>query len=254
VPAVRDRDHADARRLQFVRAREGTVRLRVEEGARHRQVQQQLPLKAKNAWGGKREGAGRKPLPRALRKGIRHERRPDLQRRHPLHVTVRMADHVWNLRARRTFKLLAEGLHHMRDSGARLTHYSVQGNHLHLILEVESRLMLSRAMRSFAIRAAKALNALMGRRGRVVADRYHVEVLDNPTRVRRAINYVLSNVRKHAADRNEQLPPLTRDAYAAGPAEHVPPTMALRPSPLVVEPRTWLLRVGWSRGRVAALP
>ena len=84
----------------------------------------------------------------------------------------------------------------------------------------------------------------------MIADRYHVEVLKNPTRVRRAIHYVLSNTRKHLLLLGKALPAVLRDDYAAGPADHVPVTMELRPSPLLVEPRTWLLRVGWLRGRV----
>ena len=158
-----------------------------------------------------------------------------------------MADHVWNLRANRTFSLLSEALGAIREKGAHLTHFSVQGNHVHLILEVEGRAMLSRVMRGFSIQAARALNALMGTKGRVLADRYHVEVLDNPTRVRRAINYVLSNSRKRLAQFGEKLAAVLHDDYAAGPAEQVPPSMVLKPSPLLTAPRTWLLRVGWLR-------
>ena len=135
----------------------------------------------------------------------------------------------------------------MREFGARLTHYSVQGNHVHLILEVEHRQMLARAMRSLCIRAAKRLNAMMGRSGRVVADRYHVALLRTPKQVANAIRYVLANTRKHLVERGVPVGPVTVDEYAAGPAEHVPKTMRLRPSALLLEPRTWLLQSGWKR-------
>lgn len=201
-------------------------------------------------WGGARAGAGRKPngpRPLGTLPATPHVARPSLERRHPVHVTLRTMPDVWNLRSRRSFDVLSRALRGMCETGARLTHYSVQGNHLHLIVEVESRSMLSRAMRSLAIRAARGLNQLMGRKGRVIADRYHASVLRNPGQVRNAIRYVLSNTRKHMLEAGATLGPVTADAYAAGPAEHVPRTMRLAPCILLDEPRTWLLRIGWSR-------
>ncbi|WP_373045958.1 hypothetical protein [Vulgatibacter sp.] len=214
-------------------------------------TQAELDLPERN-WGGARKGAGRKPKgPRPLgdRPAVPHLRRGEIERRHPVHVTVRMMPEVWNLRTHRAWNVLSRALLAARETGARLTHYSVQGNHLHLILEVESRQNLGRAMRSISIRIARGLNQLMRRQGRVVADRYHTAVLRTPTQVRNAIRYVLSNTRKHLLERGEELEPVTMDRYAAGPADHVPRTMRLAGSdrPLL-EPRTWLLQVGWRRG------
>jgi REP element-mobilizing transposase RayT len=212
-------------------------------------TQRELPLLERN-WGGKRKGAGRKPKaphPWGNRPGVPHLERAEIERRHPVHITLRLMPEVYNLRSRRSFRALEQALFGVRDTGARLTHYSVQGNHVHLILEVEHRQMLTRAMRSLCIRAAKRLNAMMGRTGRVIADRYHAEVLRTPKQVLNAIRYVLSNTRKHLIERGEAVGPITADDYAAGPAEHVPKTMRLRPSALLLEPRTWLLRAGWMR-------
>ena len=47
-------------------------------------------------WGGKRKGAGRPP---GGKRRVRHVRREELKERFPVHVTWRMKDHVWNLRA-----------------------------------------------------------------------------------------------------------------------------------------------------------
>lgn len=217
-------------------------------------AQTALPLREEKpkqrGWGGKRAGAGRKPKaphPWGDGAGVSHSRRPEIERRHPVHVTLRLMPEVYNLRSRRSFRALEKAFFGVREFGARLTHDSVQGNHVHLILEVEHRHMLARAMRSLCIRAAKRLNATMGRTGRVIADRYHVEVLRSPKQVLNAIRYVLSNTRKHLVERGVTVGPVTVDDYAAGPAEHVPKTMHLRPSALVLEPRSWLLRLGWMR-------
>ena len=54
-------------------------------------------------------------------------------------------------------------------------------------------------MRGFAIRTARGLNRLMGRSGKVFAERYHMHVLKTPREVRAARAYVLQNARRHAA-------------------------------------------------------
>lgn len=210
-----------------------------------------LQLKERN-WGGARKGAGRKPKgPRPLgdKRAVPHHVRPHLDRRHPVHITIRMMRHVWSLRSQRSFHVIGKALRGLQDIGVRPTHYSVQGNHLHLILEVENRAHLTHAMRSFTSRLAKGLNAVMRRRGRVIADRYHSVPLRTPTQTRNTIRYVLSNSRKHAVERGEPIHHTYSDRYAAGPPDHVPPEMHLNPSPLLIEPRTWLLRVGWLRSR-----
>jgi len=82
---------------------------------------------------------------------------------------------------------------------ARIIDYSVQRNHIHLIVEAKDYEHLARAMRGFAIRIARGLNQLMGTKGKVFAERYHMHVLQTPREVRHARAYVLQNARKHAA-------------------------------------------------------
>ena len=42
--------------------------------------------------------------------------------------------------------------------GMRVVHYSIQGNHLHLIVEIDDPSMLPRAIQGLAVRLAKTLN------------------------------------------------------------------------------------------------
>jgi len=76
-------------------------------------------------------------------------------------------------------------------------------------------------MQGLGVRVAYAINALMNRRGKVMSDRYHAGILRNPTMVRNARRYLLTNAFKHYA---EPLP----DPYASQAA--------------IVRPHTWLLR------------
>jgi putative transposase len=81
-------------------------------------------------WGGKRKGAGRKPNgPRAA---VSHESRATVVSRHPVHVTLRVLPHVWNLRSRRCFSAISAAFVDVCErADFRLIHFSVQGNHIH---------------------------------------------------------------------------------------------------------------------------
>jgi REP element-mobilizing transposase RayT len=156
----------------------------------------------------------------------------------PLHVTLRMAPHVYNLRSRRSFRVIEAALRIGGDRfDARVIQFSVQGNHIHLLVEAPNPRALARAIQGFSIRVAKGLNRMMGRAGRVFDDRYHARVLRTPTEVRHAIRYVRDNARKHAAERGEICASGYVDPYSSAGA------------PEVALPRaqTWLLREGWKR-------
>jgi len=197
----------------------------------------QLPLALKT-WGGRRKRAGRKP--KGLRALVPHKPRAPLRPGWALHTTLRVHGHVWNLRSARSFRVLHRCFAAGKDRfGFRLVHYSIMGNHLHLVVEAPDNEALARGMQGLAIRIAKGLNRLMGRRGAVFADHYHSRVLRSPTEAARALAYVFGNFLRHASQWGEQLPPSFIDPYTSA---------AEGPSPPVAAPRTWLLRVGWRRG------
>jgi REP element-mobilizing transposase RayT len=186
----------------------------------------------------------RLPLPRPPKKPklgrpkgkngpVAHRARPLLASRFPVHVTLRVREAVWNLRSKRSFRVLRRAFFAGRDRfGFRLNHYSVQGNHLHLIVEATDAQAMSRGMQGLAIRMAKRLNAMMGRHGAVFAERYHSRILRTPAETRNALHYVLFNRHKHLAELGTPIMPAVVDEYSsANPDEEA----------TVIEPRTWLL-------------
>jgi REP element-mobilizing transposase RayT len=180
-------------------------------------------------WGGRREGAGRKKSPAS---GVSHLKRPELKRRFPVLVTLRVLDHVYNLRSKRCFAPIARAIEIARERfGMRINEFSVQGNHLHLIVEAEDEQSLALGMKGLNIRIARGLNRVMGRHGKVFADRYHSSILRTPTEVRNRVLYVLRNYRKHAKAWGEHLPPTWRDPYSSSSTRDI-----------IAAPRTWLLR------------
>jgi REP element-mobilizing transposase RayT len=206
--------------------------------------------------GGARRGAGRKRV--APKARVLHRPRTLLTGREPVLVTLTTQRTASNLRGRRAMERIVRSLSRAKERlGVRIVHYSVQRDHLHLIVEAEDTRSLSRAMQGLSVRIAKALNRALGRRGRVFADRFHDRVLSSPRQVRHALAYVLCNARKHAA-----APPIRGGAAPSW----VDPCSSARAfdgwcrevrvtgdsgddvAIATAAPRVWLLRIGWRRG------
>jgi REP element-mobilizing transposase RayT len=161
--------------------------------AKPRVLQHEIDFRS---WGGARPGAGRKR--KSVRPCVSHRTRPTFASRFPLHVTTRLRDGLPSLRRdaeRRVLeRVFAAGGERL---GFRLIHYSIQTNHLHLIVEASDRRALSRGMQGLLVRVVRALNSLWRRTGSVFSDRYHAHILRTPREVRRALAYVLHNARHH---------------------------------------------------------
>jgi REP element-mobilizing transposase RayT len=131
----------------------------------------------------------------------------------------------------------------------RLVHYSIQGNHLHMIVEATSSRELASGMKSIGARVARAVNRVFERRGPALADRFHARVLRTPREVRNALAYVLLNARRHLAKRGLSVPRVGRIDPASSGRWFDGWRTALRQThdPPVASPRTWLLGIGWRR-------
>jgi putative transposase len=202
-------------------------------------------------WGGKRRGAGRKRV--AARPQVPHRPRERVNARHPILVTVRVMPDVRRLRTNVMYEAIREAVARAtkwmyEPEPFRIVHASVQGNHLHLLVEAGSNAALTRGMKGLLVSCAKRLNAIAGRKGRVFADRFHSASLATPRQVRNALAYLLGNWRKHGeARRGERI-----DPYSSGFAlpdwgtDPVPYDQVPAPMPVAL-PRTWLLAEGWRR-------
>ncbi len=142
-----------------------------------------------------------------------------------MHVTVRMLPHVWNLRSRRSWRVIGRALElaAVRFS-TRLCQFSIHGDHIHLVVEAATTAALAQAMQGLGIRIARGLNRMMKKKGRVLADRYHAHVLRTPTEVKHAVHYVRNNFAKH-----------TRATY-------IDDYSSANPEFVMPRPATWLLR------------
>jgi REP element-mobilizing transposase RayT len=222
-------------------------------------VPEQLALLFPSSWGGRRRGAGRKP--RTGQGQMPHAPRPLHCGRHPVHVTLRSA--FRSLRCQFVFPTVRAAIAKTsarRGSTFRIIHFSVQYNHIHLIVEADDTAALVAGVRGLSISIAKRVNRLTFRRGRFWSDRWHGRALTTPRATRHALVYVLGNGNKHGSHtQSDGLDPCSSAPYftefresaglppVARNARIVPRSLAPPARSPVSEASTWLLRVGWRK-------
>jgi REP element-mobilizing transposase RayT len=137
-------------------------------------------------WGGRRQGSGRKRL---QSQGVAHRRREKVTTKTPLHINFKFKTSIRN---KASLRLLKRAIINARTHGLRILHYSLQPNHVHLIIEAKDNNELTTGMKSLTVTFAKGLH-----KGRVQVQRYHLHVLKTIREVKHAIHYVLFNQQKH---------------------------------------------------------
>lgn len=140
----------------------------------------------KGTRGGRRPGCGRKRL---HSKGVAHRTRETVKLKTPMHINF---NYKTNIKNKDCLRLLKRAIVNSRMMGLRVIHFSMQTNHIHLIVEAEDNEILTRGMRSLTITFAKGL-----KKGKVQLERYHLHVLKSVAEARNAIYYVLFNQQKH---------------------------------------------------------
>jgi hypothetical protein len=201
-----------------------------------------------SGWGGRRKGAGRKP--KGEKAGVPHRKKPPLSARHAVHVTMRLRPGLPSLRRWREYEVLLGAFRAGCERfGFRLVHYAVLANHLHLLTEGENRRGHWRGVQGLAIRIAKRMNKLWGRKGKVFLERYHGRDLKTPREVRGVLEYLMHNARRHGYRLAAEGP----DPYSSGKwfdgwstRSAAAPRGEWWAAPLA-RARSWLVTHGWRR-------
>jgi REP element-mobilizing transposase RayT len=198
---------------------------------RKRHVQQRLYLGDKNSQ--RRGDASKRKRRRGVRLGRppkgprsseRHKIRPELKATQPVLVTLRIAEELGRMRTRDVYRAIRWATIAVAErADCRIVHLSIQGNHLHLLVEAQDRTALARGMQAFQISAARHINVEISagrsqdtgwwdarktrkaprwwnaktrewiekrRKGAVFPDRYHADIITNPRQARNALCYV----------------------------------------------------------------
>jgi REP element-mobilizing transposase RayT len=186
---------------------------------------------------------------------IPHFARPSHRKGDPVHVTLRVMHGIPSLRRQALERIVKRALVKQRtdldEKGAKhfqVVHFTIQSDHLHLIVEAPDKRGLARGVAGLEIRIARRLNRALHRKGRFWKERYHRRDLRTPTETRNVLRYVLLNTQKHyrvIGDRNFADPfssAATFDGFTRRPTTFDDATPWAW-----VKPRTWLLGVGWKQ-------
>jgi len=222
---------------------------------RKRHVQLSFPKVDKNGQRRIGKNAGRKP--KGKRAGERHKVRAQVDARCPQHVVLRAAAGMKWLRTHKAYRAIRRALVVVLDRADtfRIVHFSVQGDHVHLLCEAADKVALGKGMQAFGISAAKQLNRVHERKGTVFPDHYHAEAIDSVRQACHTLSYVLNNWRKHRQDGGYSLFDGKIDPYSSGVwfdgwKERTRPVAVPEgyEGPRVSAAQTWYLTIGYKLG------
>jgi putative transposase len=213
-----------------------------------RKPQMKLDLRPRRKDGKLAKKRGRKA--KKFKTDVPHRAREVVEARHPIHVSLRVTPEVARLRTRKAYQAVRGALRLCAArSDYRVVQISIQDNHIHALVEAESKEALARGMQGFEVSAAKRLNKALGRRrGKVFAHRYHARTIKTPTEARNTLVYLFNNWKKHRVDGPWRIDPWSSASQFDGWA--TAHGYAPREEPLpVVAAQSWLLREGWLRAK-----
>jgi putative transposase len=130
----------------------------------------QKRARKRSNWGGRRPGAGRKP--KGDKPMVSHARRAKIRPGARVNIRWQLDPRIEIKGARAAFasamKAGSEG------TGFRVSKASLRGRVAEFTVTARDSQRLARGMQGLAIRFARALNRVAGRKGRVFTDRYEV--------------------------------------------------------------------------------
>jgi putative transposase len=176
-----------------------------------------------------------------------------------VHATMRVVRGVRVLRSDAVFRRLQASIKRASRGGFRVVQFSVQPDHVHLLVEAKDKRALAAGLRGLAVRIARDVNAILGRKGTLFPQRYHARALTRPREVRHCLLYVLANHRKHGSSA-AWLDPRSSAAWFDGWRKDELFALAqrdvtdlVRLPPPVAPPHTWLASIGWRKHRLLGI-
>lgn len=140
------------------------------------------------------KGAGR---PAIHDPGIRHTKRFRLKKPSSLHLTIKVRVNKADIQNKRILKALHHAIKRARLKGLKVIHYTLEYNHVHLLVESVDNKILHKGMQSFGITISKAINKIKQTKGAVYKNRYHLRIINSAKQLKNVLHYIFSNGIKH---------------------------------------------------------
>jgi hypothetical protein len=123
--------------------------------------------------------------------------REKVNQKMPLHINF---SYKTQIRNKDTLMLLKRAILNARLKGLKIIHYSMQTNHIHIIVEAMDNKILTTGMRSLTVTFAKGL-----KKEKIQVKRYHLHILRTLREAKNAIRYVLFNQQKHETSKYSRI-------------------------------------------------
>jgi REP element-mobilizing transposase RayT len=129
--------------------------------------------------------------------GIRHISRQKFFRPSALHLTIKVRENKADIKSKRILKALHHAIKRARIQRLRVIHYTLEYNHVHLVVEADNNRTLHKGMQALGISLSKAVNRIKKLKGTVYKHRYHFRKLNTRREFRNSLYYVFRNGIKH---------------------------------------------------------
>ena len=140
------------------------------------------------------KGAGR---PAKVDRGIRHISREKINRPSALHLTIKVRENKADIKNKRILKALHYAIRRARLQGLRVVHYTLEYNHVHLLVEANDNKSVQKGMQALGISFSKAINKIKQVKGSVYKHRHHFRKLNSRREYKNVIQYIFRNGIKH---------------------------------------------------------
>jgi REP element-mobilizing transposase RayT len=145
------------------------------------------------------KGAGR---PKIHDAGIRHTKRPRLAKPASLHLTVKIKKNKADIKNKSVLSILKKSIMNARRQGLKVIHYSLEYDHVHLLIEADNNHILGKGMQAFGVTFSKAINRMRKLKGEVYKHRYHFRQISSSRDLKNVLRYIFSNGLKHGTSKH----------------------------------------------------
>ena len=140
---------------------------------------------------------GRRGRPAIHDRGIRHIERPKFQRVRSFHLTIKVKKNKADIQNKKILKALHHAIKRARLKDLKIIHYTLEYNHVHLLVEAYNNSVLHSGMQALGISFAKAVNRVKSTKGTVYKHRYHLRQISSPRDLKNVLHYIFHNGIKH---------------------------------------------------------
>lgn len=134
--------------------------------------------------------------------GIRHISRERLKGPTALHLTIKVKENKADIKNKRILKALHHAIKRARLKKLRVIHYTLEYNHIHLLVEASDNGILHKGMQALGISLSKAVNKISQLKGGVYKHRYHFRKINSRRELKNALHYIFRNGMKHKRSRS----------------------------------------------------